>query len=178
MAKNLITSPSPLISQIFHFVLNLKGPPFFTAKMCWYKLQLTYQASLVCPLTGCMYGTAQLQGNVHTHLKCVQDTSEMCARHIWNACRMHLGRAWDVSGTHTRCVWNMHEMRPCKCKTSIKLQQDVSECHTLLAGWRTHPEHMRDASGTIAGRTLNTCRMRPSECNLGAELYHSTSVLQ
>jgi len=38
-----------------------------------------------------LYSTAQLQGNIRTHLESVQDASKM----------------------HARCIQNTHEMHPC-----------------------------------------------------------------
>ena len=35
------------------------------------------------------YGTAQLQGNIHTHPECMQDASRMLERHVQNVHEMH-----------------------------------------------------------------------------------------
>ena len=53
------------------------------------------------------YSTAQLQGNIPTHLDHVQDVSEIHAGHVWDTSR----------GACLRCVQNVLKMHPSKRKT-------------------------------------------------------------
>lgn len=43
------------------------------------------------------YGTAQLQGNVHTCLKRMRDASGTRAEHIWDMCERYLGAILCIS---------------------------------------------------------------------------------
>ena len=119
--------------------------------------------SFLCHCKGddLQYGTAQLQGNVLTHLKCVQDTSKMHAEHVWHIHKTRLKRAWNMSTQ----VQNF----------AIKLQHDVYDYHTLFARRRMHydPERMwahlecmHNMSGMRAGHVWDACQRY-----LGAELY-------
>jgi len=83
-----------------------------------------------------IYGTAQLQGNVHTRLKCMWDASKAHAGHIWDDSKTHPKHALDVSVQVQNAV--------------IKLQQDVRECHILF-------RQIQDVSETHAGRIWDTC---------------------
>jgi len=64
------------------------------------------------------YSTAQLQGNVCMLLKHMQDMSEMCAGHIWVACKM--------------CPECVRYTSMQAQNFAIKLKQDECKCHALF----------------------------------------------
>ena len=77
-----------------------------------------------------IYGSAQLQGNVHTHLKRVQDVSRTHMRHVHASTKPH-----DKAAARLKRV-------PCP------FLPDTG--HIQNACW-AQQEHMQDASETHAG---------------------------
>ena len=109
-----------------------------------------------CTLFTTLYSTAQLQGNVCTCLKRMQDASRMHVRRVQNACKMHPECTWDASMQ----VQNL----------AIKLQQDHALVHQDARCFRNmhevHLERMQNASGMCAECVWDACK-----CYLEAELY-------
>ena len=98
------------------------------------------------------YGTAQLQGNIHTHLEHVQDVSRMCVRCVWNVCETHPEHARKTCPEHAQDRFVQVQ------NFAIKLRLDLHNFHALFGQIqdtsRMRVRCVQDMSGMRANVTL------------------------